>query len=215
MKRSLQEFFAASYIANSRENLKVRIYGESLREIDNSESQTFWELCEELDESCFNQYFLIPILEKYVNNLEKINDPNLPLSVNKLNNYLHDLNVSVFMSGTSFNPTKIGASWISSLAFDILLYIHIGQNMLIVKLIREIKNLLSVGDQHMNPFVKDNKFNFSIDDKRPEVITFYEKSGVLKCCEEYIKQIKHTIDEKNRLIKSKLDNSIAILDLLS
>ena len=62
--------------------------------------------------------------------------------------------------------------------------------------------------------IQDGKKMYSIDDKSPEIIKFYEKAGIFKFCEEYVNLIKKTIDEKKMLLKSRQDDSIAILDLL-
>lgn len=210
--RSLQEFFAASYIANSREESKVIIYGERLRNTITLGSQTFWELCEELDESCFTQYFLIPIMEEYVKILKECNDPNLSLPGNILYNYLHLTHV--------FVPNSIDSEIIRVLSKiniyrAVLRYLKTDYRHPNFKLSEVFTRLLHERDQNMHLFVKGNKFHFSFDDKRPEVIKFFEESGVFKFCEEYINHINQTIDEKKLLLKTRQDDSIAILDLLN
>ena len=208
--RSLQEFFAASYIAHSREDLKVIIYGKQLKKVRNIEYQTFWELCEELDESCFTQYFIIPILEESISNLEEIIDPNLPLFGNVLYNILKitEFNASSNLED-GFTTTEI-----RQLVDDIMGYLNYKNIKPINKLGNELNSLLFSKNQNRFIFIKNNKFCFSIDDKRPEVIQFYEESGVLKCCENYIKNIKHAIYEKKQMLKTRQDDSTSILDLL-
>lgn len=208
--RSLQEFFAASYIANSREDLKAKIYGERLRKINNVESQTFWELCEELDESCFTQYFLIPCMEEYVKSLENYKDPSLSLFGNILYNFLHLSKVSI-SSTTDFLQFSMSEQRL--LGDLIMRYLKIDKTPS-RKLFDELHLLFIKGDHNRYIFIKDQKFYYSINDKRTEVIKFYEESGIFKCCEEYVNQIRNKIEEKRMLLKTKQDDSAAILDLL-
>ena len=208
--RSLQEFFAASYIANSREDLKAKIYGERLRKITNVESQTFWELCEELDESCYTQYFLIPSLEEYAKSLENYTDPSLSLFGNILYNFLHLSRVTI---SSSKDFSQFSMSEHRLLGDQIMRYLKVDKTPS-TKLFNELHLSFIKGEANIQCFIKDQKFFFSIDDKRPEVIKFYDESGLFKFCEWYINQIKKEIEEKRQLLQSRQDDSTAILDLL-
>lgn len=208
--RSLQEFFAASYIANSREDLKAKIYGERLIKINNVESQNFWELCEELDGSCFTQYFLIPCMEEYVRNLENYKDPNLTLFGNILYNYLHLSKIRIESNIETNQFTMYEHRLLGDL---ITRYLGINKAPSI-KLFDEVHLMFIKEDQRKNIFIKEQRFDYNIDDKSPEVIKFYEESGIFKCCEDYINLIKNKIEEKRLLLKSRQDDSTAILDLL-
>ena len=176
--RSLQEFFAASYIANSREELKAKIYGERLIKINNVESQNFWELCEELDESCFTQYFLIPCMEEYVKNLEDYKDPNLTLFGNILYNYLH---LSEIQIESNIETNQFSMCEHRLLGDLITRYVGINETPS-----NKLFHVFISKNQRKNIFIKGQKFDYNIDDKRPEVIKFYEESGIFKCCEDYI-----------------------------
>lgn len=210
--RSLQEFFAASYIAHSREVIKVKIYSERLRTMRNIESYTFWELCEELDESCFTQYFLIPCLEDYVKELEKYKDYNLSLNGNVLYNYIDLVDLNIYVPTHTNETNPLAAGWHNILALEVLEYLNIDSGSISHKMYSEIRNLLKNKKKtHLFPEI-DNVYR--INDKSHEVIKFYEESGVFMCCEEYINQIKQTIDEKKQLLKTRQDDSTSILDLL-
>lgn len=208
--RSLQEFFAASYIANSREDLKATIYGDRLKIIKNVESQNFWELCEELDESCFTQYFLIPSMEEYLKSLEKYTDPRLSISGNVLYNYFHLSNISI-SSSEDFSQFSMS----EHLLFGnrVVRYLKIKETPS-SKLFNELHLLFIKGDPNKQLFIRDQKFYFSIDDKRPELIKYFEESGLFKFCEDYISKIRAKIEEKRQLLQSRQDDSTAILDLL-
>lgn len=208
--RSLQEFFAASYIANSREDVKAIIYGDRLKKIKNVESQNFWELCEELDESCFTQYFLIPSMEEYRKSLEKYTDLGLSLYGNILYNYLHLSNTSI---SSSVDFSQFSMSEHLLFGYRVARYLKIKETPS-GKLFNELHLLFIKGDSKKQLFIRDQKFYFSIDDKRPEIIKFFEESGLFKFCEEYICQIRVIIEEKRKLLQSRQDDSTAILDLL-
>lgn len=67
--RSMQEYFAADLISTLQDNIKKDIiYKEVIKKNYGSDGFNFWTLCEELDELCFQSYFLI----KNLNELEKI-----------------------------------------------------------------------------------------------------------------------------------------------
>lgn len=208
--RSLQEFFAASYIANSREDIKATIYGDRLKKIKNVESQNFWELCEELDESCFTQYFLIPSMEEYLKSLEKYTDSGLSLYGNILYNYFHLSNTSI---SSSVDFSQFSMSEHLLFGNRVARYLKIKETPS-SKLFNELHLLFITEGSNKQLFIRDQKFYFSIYDKRPEIIKFYEESGLFKFCEEYIRQIRLKIEEKKQLLQSRQDDSTAILDLL-
>ena len=207
--RSLQEFFAASYIANSREELKTKIYNR-LRKNSNVESQNFWELCEELDESCFTQYFLIPSMEEYVKSLEEYSDQNLTLSGNILYNFLRLSKITI-SSNEDF--THFSMSEYLMLGNRVMRYLQINETPS-GKLFNEIHLLFINKNPNKQLFIKDQKFYYTINDKRPEVIKFYEEFGIFNYCKKYINQIKDKIEEKKLLLETRQNDSASILDLL-
>ncbi len=76
--KSLQEYFAASFIKELNENQKETIYTKlaqslsSLNEIDN-----FLSLCKEMDEVLYSKYFLVPSIELAISNLTDSQDNDL------------------------------------------------------------------------------------------------------------------------------------------
>lgn len=67
--RSMQEYFAADLISTLQDKVKKDlIYKEVLKKNYGSDGYNFWSLCEELDELCFQSYFL----NKYLKEYEKI-----------------------------------------------------------------------------------------------------------------------------------------------
>lgn len=61
--RSLQEYFAALYIASQSEDFKKKIYEEKFPKLKGI-TTSLYTLCEELDQTCFYKFLIIPSLKK-------------------------------------------------------------------------------------------------------------------------------------------------------
>lgn len=71
--RSLQEYFAASFIKNLDTKTKEKIYSKnfiSLAQKGTDSFNNFWNLCSEIDQNAFYLYFIIPTLEKFLNDIK-------------------------------------------------------------------------------------------------------------------------------------------------
>ena len=203
--RSLQEYFAASYIAHSREEVKEKIYSEKLIKAGRAERVTFWRLCEELDSSCFLQYFVIQSLEIYFEELTKMNDKSLSLSANIFFNFLDLTTIDVAKSDNKYFLFRIENFW-----EGITQYVNV-ENLIIKKLsvvIRDEKEKLAL------LFVENKRNYFDCKDKSKDVLEFYEGIGIYNVAEEYKKSLEKKIKEKKELLASMLDDSDALIDLI-
>ena len=203
--RSLQEYFAASYIAHSREEVKKKIYSEKLIKAGRAEHVTFWRLCEELDSSCFLQYFIIQSLEIYFEELTKMNDKSLSLSANIFFNFLELTTINVAKSDNKYFLFRIENFW-----EGITQYVNV-ENSIIKKLsvvIRDEKEKLAL------LFVENKRNYFDCKDKSKDVLEFYEGIGIYNVAEEYKKSLEKKIKEKKELLASMLDDSDALIDLI-
>ena len=203
--RSLQEYFAASYIAHSREEVKEKIYSEKLIKAGRAERVTFWRLCEELDSSCFLQYFVIQSLEIYFEELTKMNDKSLSLSANIFFNFLELTTIHVAKSDNKYFLFRIENFW-----EGITQYVNV-ENLIIKKLsvvIRDEKEKLAL------LFVENKRNYFDCKDKSKDVLEFYEGIGIYNVAEEYKKSLEKKIKEKKELLASMLDDSDALIDLI-
>ena len=203
--RSLQEYFAASYIAHSREEVKEKIYSEKLIKAGRAEHVTFWRLCEELDSSCFLQYFVIQSLEIYFEELTKMNDKSLSLSANIFFNFLELTTIHVAKSDNKYFLFRIENFW-----EGITQYVNV-ENLIIKKLsvvIRDEKEKLAL------LFVENKRNYFDCKDKSKDVLEFYEGIGIYNVAEEYKKSLEKKIKEKKELLASMLDDSDALIDLI-
>ncbi len=203
--RSLQEYFAASYIAHSREETKKKIYSEKFRNTAKTESITFWGLCEELDQSCFLQYLLIPRLKNYIEDLVRMNDKNLSRSENIFFNYLQLTDSFVAKSSDGYLIFHR-----NTLSSSVVRYLHI-QNSIVRKLIGSF-NRINVKDLAL--FIKDGQFYLDNEDKSKEVMEFYERNDIFKAAEKHIEALEEIVKEKENLLAAMKDDSVAIMDLI-
>ena len=149
-------------------------------------------------------------MEEYAKSLENYTDPSLSLFGNILYNFLHLSRVTI---SSSKDFSQFSMSEQRLLGDQIMRYLKVDKTPS-TKLFNELHLSFIKGEANIQCFIKDQKFFFSIDDKRPEVIKFYDESGLFKFCEWYINQIKKEIEEKRQLLQSRQDDSTAILDLL-
>ena len=203
--RSLQEYFAASYIAHSREEVKKKIYSEKLIKSGRAERITFWSLCEELDSSCFLQYFIIPSLEKYIKELMKMNDRSLSLSANIFFNYLEQTTIHVAKSDDKYFIFRKEFFWES-----IAKYVHV-PNLINKKLSVVIHN---EEEKVAALFIEKRRACFDCKDKSKDLLAFYEGIGIYNVAEEYKKSLEKKLKEIKELLVSMQDDSDALIDLI-
>lgn len=203
--RSLQEYFAASYIAHSREEVKEKIYSEKFIKAGRAERVTFWRLCEELDSSCFLQYFIIPSLELYLEKLTKMNDKSLSLSANIFFNFLELTTIHVAKSDNKYFLFRIENFW-----EGITQYVNV-ENSIIKKLsavIRDEKGKIAI------LFLLNKKDYFDCKNKYKDVLDFYESVGIYNVAKEYKNSLETKIKEIKELLASMRDDSDALIDLI-
>lgn len=119
--RSMQEYFAASLISKSEEDIRKMVYSRVLTQKYGYDGFNFWSLCEEVDEYCFLRYFVLDNLHNFKKELSK---PLNGLSDNReiiTTNYFNLIQVQIRLN----NQNKI--SFIrhsSNLYTSILHYLH-------------------------------------------------------------------------------------------
>ena len=204
--RSLQEYFAASYIANLREDDKKKIYEEKFINATDTERNTFWTLCEEQDQSCFLQYFIIPSLELFIEELVKMNDKKISLSANIFFNFMK-LTDSLVVQGDGERVFSVRTA-----TFWGNLQRYVGaKNMIIGSLVSAVKR--EIGKQN-SQILNNKRIGFDKNSKSKDCMEFYEQNGVFVAAEGYLNSLKDLIKEKNELINTMQKNSVAIMDLI-
>ena len=204
--RSLQEYFAASYIANLREDAKKKIYEEKFINDSEIERRTFWTLCEEQDQSCFLQYFLIPSMEMFIKELSKMNEKSLSLPANIFFNYMK-LTDTLVVQGEGGRVYSV-----RTISFWGNLERYIGVKRIITGvLVCAVKREISKGD---SLFMQKKRFGYGKNSKSKDYLEFYEQNGVFKAAEEYLDSLKSLVKEKKQLLETMQKNSVAIMDLI-
>lgn len=204
--RSLQEYFAASYIANLREDAKKKIYEEKLINDAETERNTFWTLCEEQDQSCFLQYFLIPSLESFIAKLAKMNDKRLSLPANIFFNYMELTNSLVLLA----EDKRVLSVRTSTFCGNLQRYVGV-KRIIIEVLVCAVKKEIGKENSH---FLQKERFSFGKNSKAKDYLEFYEQNGVFKAAEEYLDILKELVNEKKQLLESMQKKSVAMMDLI-
>ena len=92
-------------------------------------------MCEELDQSCFLQYFLISSLKKYIGDLVKLNDKSLSRSENILFNYLQLTDTYVIKVSDRYAMYRI-----NFIRYNIIRYLRI-QNSIVRQMFSTFKGI--------------------------------------------------------------------------
>lgn len=89
--RSMQEYFAASLISRSEEEIRKLVYTQILTKKYGYDGFNFWSLCQELDEYCFLKYFVLHNLKALEKQLltarEDVSDESFRLVLNYIDMY--------------------------------------------------------------------------------------------------------------------------------
>ena len=72
--RSMQEYFAASLISQSEEDIKKMVYSNVMTRKYGYDGFNFWSLCQEMDEFCFIKYFVLKNLKDFKKLLDAPHD---------------------------------------------------------------------------------------------------------------------------------------------
>ena len=203
--RSLQEYFAASYIANLREDSKRKIYTENFVETDSSERVAFWELCDELDQSCFTQYFIIPKINNFVRDLMNQNDSSLDLYANVFFNF-------VSLTGTELLRAMKGRFVLvrrPRFYSSLIRYLKI-KELPTEKLVYSIR-------KEENKQLKEKLFEnarFRLSDRSMDVIKFYERNGILNAAKDFVELLRILVKEKEDSLAAMKKDSDALIGLI-
>ena len=103
--RSMQEYFAASLISQSTEDVRKTMYSKIMPTKYSYDGFNFWSLCQEMDEYCFLKYFVIKILEEFREKLVSRRKESLKDEETILYNYL-DL-IEIYISFSADGQLKL------------------------------------------------------------------------------------------------------------
>ena len=184
--RSLQEYFAASYIASLREEDKRKIYAEKFMNNARTERSTFWQLCEEQDQSCFIQYFLIPSLELFIGDLTRMNDKSLSMPANIFFNYM-DLTGSIVVKTEDDRviSARTGTFW-----GNFQRYID-HRNIIVGKLVGALKTVTNNYTTCSISSSISHGITYGKRTKSKEYLAFYEYKGIFDVAAEYVDYLRY------------------------
>ena len=108
--RSMQEYFAASLISQSEEDIKKMVYSNVMTRKYGYDGFNFWSLCQEMDEFCFIKYFVLKNLKDFKKLLDAPHDDILEEDELTFYNFLKilDLYIGINKSG-EINYIRRGA----------------------------------------------------------------------------------------------------------
>lgn len=205
--RSMQEYFAASLISKSEEKSRKLVYSKILTKKYGFDGFNFWSLCEEMDEFCFLNYFILDNLNtfkaKLLQPIEGIED--IPKII--LYNYLNLIPVQIRFENGELRYIRHS----SNLFTSILRYLHRDVNFIDAildwlfsnsTLLTELQTHVSVSEESIVSFDIDNKEIMALlyNSTLPDILLnqFEKLADLIKSLESELKsKRRHEIDLLN------------------
>lgn len=206
--RSMQEYFAASLISKSEEDIRKIVYSRVLTQKYGYDGFNFWSLCEEMDEYCFLRYFVLDNLYQFKNDLLQPVDG---LSNNHeiiMANYLDMIQVQIGLNRNKVSFIRHS----SNLYTSILRYLHRGVNFpdaIIDWILSQDVSLMEIigfASSSDSPMIK-------LDIEKEQMKDYLLKSHLPDVLSnQYVKLIK-LINNLEQELKDKRQHEIDILNI--
>lgn len=208
--RSMQEYFAADLISTLQDKIKKDlIYKEVLKKNYGSDGYNFWSLCEELDELCFQSYFLVKYLKEYEKMLIKERvDTNNPVQTVFLN--------MCELSEIIFNANKTGVHSIrysSSLHVAVTKYV-LSFNSLFDGIFRWSEEYIEEAKKLMDVAGVENGFAVEVIPLVDPYKSYLLKTHLPDMVYGRFKMLKEKISALDKNIKSKKLQEEDLINLL-
>lgn len=199
--RSLQEYFAALFIKEEDYKHKKRIYSELFKKISVRSfdySNNFWDLCQEMDESAFYKFFILPELEKL--EIEKLDDYELLVRICEVGQYV----ILIDSNAEGYEVVAYGSQ--ADIVNEIIDYIHEFSEEIMAVLSELItRNLESVEE-----VINENLKSKMEERKDSEILLPY----VHKDIDVAILLPLLTLDLRNELLREVACFKVKYLDIL-
>lgn len=208
--RSMQEYFAADLISTLQEKVKKDlIYKEVLKKNYGSDGYNFWSLCEELDELCFQSYFLIKYLKEYEKMLVKDRvDTDNPVHIVFLNMCeLSDVVLNV-------NKTGIHSIRYSTSIHDAVTKYVLRFNNLLEGIFRWSEDYNEEVETMLDIVGVEDGFAIEIAPLKDSHKSYLLKTHLPDMVYERFKKLKEKISELDKNIKSKKLQEEDLINLL-
>ena len=135
----------------------------------------------------------------------KLNDKSLSRSENILFNYLQLTDTHVVKVSDRYAIYRI-----NFIRYNIIRYLRI-QNSIVRQMFSTFKG---INEKDLTLFVKRGQFHFNNKDKSTEIMEFYERNDIFKAAEKHIETLQEIVKEKENLLATMKDDSVAIMDLI-
>lgn len=208
--RSMQEYFAADLISTYQDDVKKNIiYKEVFKRNFRLDGFNFWSLCEELDELCFQSYFLLKNLREYENVLTKQRNDVSKITHTVFLNMIENAHLLMNVNKNDVHP--ISTFSIPTLYVSILRYVLPGQHML-----RAFFEWSKSNKKEIIPLLGESNKTFgSIVDPLDEPIKSYLLSTSLPdIVYERFLLLKERMEEIDKNIKTKKLQETGLIKLL-
>lgn len=206
--RSMQEYFAASLISKSEEDIRKMVYSKVLTQKYGYDGFNFWSLCEEMDEYCFLRYFVLDNLCHFKKTLLKPVDG---LSDNReiiMANYLDLIQIQIGLNKNKLNFIRHS----SNLYTSILRYLHRDVNFPDAIVDWILGQGASLGD--MISFVTSNDSSIiKLDIENEKMKDYLLKSHLPDVLLDQYGKLTELISSLEQELKNKRQHEIDILNI--
>jgi energy-coupling factor transporter ATP-binding protein EcfA2 len=206
--RSMQEYFAASLISKSEENSRKLVYSKILTGKYGFDGFNFWSLCEEMDEFCFLNYFILDNLKSFKSRLLQHIEGVEEISKVVLCNYLSIVSIQIRFENGKLRYIRHSANLYTS----ILRYLHRGVNFVdviidwIFSREKSLSELRKYASDTIEPVV-----TFDVNNK--ETMTFIFNSTLPDMLYNQFKKLTDIINDLESELKSKRRHEIDLLNI--
>lgn len=213
--RSLQEYFTAILIKELPDEIKKdKIYHQKFVNRNWQSDFNLWELCDEVDKYCFNKYFLLEQLTRFIQQIGKgvadIENDKITLLKNYLDLFKYEL---LFVDNK-----KVGGLNCRNMKYNMLMdFLKIKQTGVGVEYFLRLKKeqLIEIS-AYLKSYNKDSIFKnsfkcYEIDDS---LIRFYEKTGLVGNLQLLYKKIIEKKEKIETQLEQEYKSEMFLLDLV-
>ncbi len=206
--RSMQEYFAASLISKSEENSRKLVYTQILTKKYGFDGFNFWSLCEEMDEFCFLNFFILDNLKsfnaKLLQPIEGMEET--PKAV--LCNYLNIIPIQIRIGNGKLRYIRHSANLYTS----ILRYLHRGVNFIDVIIDWIFSSRISLSE--LQKYASDTKESIvSLDVDNKEVMALLYNSTLPDMIYIQFEKLTDLIKDLESELNSKRRHEIDLLNI--
>lgn len=206
--RSMQEYFAASLISKSEENSRKLVYANILTRKYGFDGFNFWSLCEEMDEFCFLNFFVLDNLKSFKTKLLQPIEGIEETQKVVLYNYLNNIQIQIRLEKGKLRYIRHSANLYTS----ILRYINRDVNFVdvIIDWIFRSESSLSELQKYASDKI-ESVVTFDVNNK--EMMTLIYNSSLPDMIYAQFEKLTDLIKNLESELKSKRRHEIDLLNI--